>query len=989
MKKPLSFLIFLVLILLPVAFPYAEQNIQSLPGNGGIPFFDSLGNLQVAYINDFGGIRLATIQDGKGFTDKISILHLTQRDNVQNIRIKKDRTGGTWLVWEEEYLGKNDIYTAQLKNGNLFNLINLTKNQTGHNLSPNMDFSLENELWAAWVNYYQNKYTIHVKNVMADQTWAINSPLGPSALTPHIIIDGSGKIWLFWVGKLRNRDEILYTHFDGQRWLESRSLNLNPNVPHITPSVSLDFNGFPHVVWSAYDGDDYEIYYANWDGYKWSQETKITNNQNIADTHPSISFLQDTIPIVAWQRSGKEKREVHFSFKREKKWSPEIKISESINITAPPQLVSSGEKFSILWQDKTGIKIILMDSFDLDGMPEFMHQNIEFSRVSPLNFSRIQELDRDKYVGFGDSITYGIIALAAAPDLGYIPRLESLIDANIKDSEVANHGIGGEETAEGLSRIDSVINAEQAQRIFLMEGTNDVKDENLSIDTAVFNLQQMTEKCLNLGMIPFLATIIPIQPWEGILEDRVRELNQKIEAEAADPDIHFVDQFTSYINHPTPWWRLFSDSTHPNEEGYQIIAETWYESLFNSLARIELDKTSLSFDALQGESNPPDQTFQIRNTGSGRLDYQISVDQQWLSVSPASGNSSGRWDEIQVSVDISNLTPGTYQGSITVSGENTLNSPQVITVQLTILSLSIGLDKTTLSFGGILGESNPSVQTFQIRNSGSGGLDYQISVDQQWLSVSPSSGDSNGEWDEIQVSVDISNLAPGTYHGNITISAENASNTPQVITVQLTILSPAISLNKTSLSFNGTIGQPNPASQAFNIRNSSAGTLNYQISADQQWLSVSPSSGDSTGERDEIQVSVDISDLAPGTYQGQITISAENTSNSPQTMTVNLTIHLPLLFSPLNFHGEKKENNSVSLREYINILKWQANPQNSIVEKYRIYIIEGEDKILLTEVDAQTFEYWHRRVERDKVYRYGLTAVDKYGRESEVVAIEF
>ncbi len=985
MKKTVSFLI---LFLFLVTSQFAEQNILSIPGKGGIPYFDSLGNLKVAYINSYGGMSLATIHEENSFMDKISIQNLTYRDNVQFIRIKKDRTGRTWIAWEERYPGKSDIYIAQLKNGSLLHPINLTNDQNGRNLSLNMDFSLENELWAAWVNYSQKKYTIIVKNMMADQTWAIHSPLGPSALTPQIIIDGTGKIWLFWVGKLRNRDEILYTHFDGHEWLEPLSLTLNPDVPHITPSISLDLNGFPHVAWSAYDGDDYEIYYSYWDGYRWSQETKIIHNQNIADTFPSISLFLDTIPIVAWLRSNKEKREICFSYRRGKKWSPAIRISDGINITASPQLVSSGVKIGILWQDQAEIKIILKHSFGWQEISDSMDRNVESSRVLPMNFLRILDLDGDKYIGYGDSITYGIIALNPAPDLGYVPRLESLIDENIKDSAVVNQGVGGEDTTEGLARIVSTINGEQAQTIFLMEGTNDVKDTNISIDTTAFNLGKMTERCLDLGMIPFLSTIIPMDPFEGLTEDRVLELNREIESIAANPDIYFVDQFTAFMNHPNRWYTLLSDSTHPNEEGYQLMAETWYEALVDTLPQIEIDKSSLSFEASQIESNPQAQTFEIRNSGSGRLNFQISVDQQWMSLSPSSGDSTGEWNEIQVSVNVSNLTPGIYQESITISAENASNSPQVIAVQLTILSPTIGVDKTGFSFEGTAGEPNPAPQTFKIRNSGVETLLYQISVDRQWISVSPLSGNSTGEWDEIQVSVNISNLTQGTYQGSITISAEDSSNSPQVITVQLTILGPTIGVDKTGFSFEGTVGEPNPAPQTFKIRNRGAGTLRYLITAGQEWISVSPLSGDSTGEEDEIQVSVDISNLAPGTYQGSITISAENTSNSPLTLIINLTIHLPPLFSPLNFHGEKKENKSVSLIEYINILEWQANSKNKIVEKYKIYLVEGEDKILLSEVDAQTFEYWHRRVEKNKVYRYGLTALDKFGRESEVVTIE-
>ena len=91
------------------------------------------------------------------------------------------------------------------------------------------------------------------------------------------------------------------------------------------------------------------------------------------------------------------------------------------------------------------------------------------------------------------------------------------------------------------------------------------------------------------------------------------------------------------------------------------------------------------------------------------------------------------------------------------------------------------------------------------------------------------------------------------------------------------------------------------------------------------------------------------------------------------------------VYAPLNFKGQKVENRSLMLIEYINVLTWQANPENENILKYRIYQMEGESRSLLEELNAQTFdktyECWHRRVDKDKAYSYVLVAVDVDGRE--------
>jgi hypothetical protein len=88
-----------------------------------------------------------------------------------------------------------------------------------------------------------------------------------------------------------------------------------------------------------------------------------------------------------------------------------------------------------------------------------------------------------------------------------------------------------------------------------------------------------------------------------------------------------------------------------------------------------------------------------------------------------------------------------------------------------------------------------------------------------------------------------------------------------------------------------------------------------------------------------------------------------------------------LIYSPLNFTGEKEMNRSLLLVEYVNALEWQANPDNANIVKYRIYLVEKETESLLAELNADTFEYRHRGIGKDNQYTYALVAVNDEGRE--------
>ncbi len=90
-------------------------------------------------------------------------------------------------------------------------------------------------------------------------------------------------------------------------------------------------------------------------------------------------------------------------------------------------------------------------------------------------------------------------------------------------------------------------------------------------------------------------------------------------------------------------------------------------------------------------------------------------------------------------------------------------------------------------FEAIEGGRNPSVETLEIWNSGDGRLSWSISSDVDWISMSPSRGESRGERNRVTVSVDIDGLDAGRYRGYITIEDDTDRNQHWTVTVYLDI----------------------------------------------------------------------------------------------------------------------------------------------------------------------------------------------------------
>jgi ABC-type arginine/histidine transport system permease subunit len=162
----------------------------------------------------------------------------------------------------------------------------------------------------------------------------------------------------------------------------------------------------------------------------------------------------------------------------------------------------------------------------------------------------------------------------------------------------------------------------------------------------------------------------------------------------------------------------------------------------------------------------------------------------WLTVSPNSGVGSG---VLTVGINTAGLTAQTYTGAITVTASGGTNSPQTISVVLTVnpAPASISLSARQASFSYTLGGSAPASQTVNITNGGGGTLAWSATSGASWLTVSPNSGVGSGV---LTVGINTAGLTAQTYTGAVTVTASGATNSPQTVSVVLNVAPPSASL---------------------------------------------------------------------------------------------------------------------------------------------------------------------------------------------------
>lgn len=87
-----------------------------------------------------------------------------------------------------------------------------------------------------------------------------------------------------------------------------------------------------------------------------------------------------------------------------------------------------------------------------------------------------------------------------------------------------------------------------------------------------------------------------------------------------------------------------------------------------------------------------------------------------------------------------------------------------------------------------------------------------------------------------------------------------------------------------------TIERHSPDNDTFTVRNAGNGTMSYTITDAANWLAAAPDSGTGSGETDTIMLLYNTDQLAAGSYNATVTISSNEADNSPQTISINLTV---------------------------------------------------------------------------------------------------
>lgn len=151
---------------------------------------------------------------------------------------------------------------------------------------------------------------------------------------------------------------------------------------------------------------------------------------------------------------------------------------------------------------------------------------------------------------------------------------------NYNDKVLINSGISGYRTTNILARIDNVIYQYQADKLFLLIGTNDI-NKGTDSDEIVENIKEIIRnvKKNNPNTKIYLESIYPINE-EKISKankrtnKKIRYINSKLEEYAKENDITYINLYTPLLDNDNQLNKDYTgDGLHLNSKGYEVVTK--------------------------------------------------------------------------------------------------------------------------------------------------------------------------------------------------------------------------------------------------------------------------------------------------------------------------------------------------------------------------------------------------------------------------------
>lgn len=221
------------------------------------------------------------------------------------------------------------------------------------------------------------------------------------------------------------------------------------------------------------------------------------------------------------------------------------------------------------------------------------------------------QLSATSFMAFGNSITEGKSASGAILTT-YTEDLRAMLAAHYTSQTIGvlNRGFGGEWAADGANRLPLELDVNHPDALLLEEGVNDLYGgAPSSVMPMIDALRTMVRQGKTRGIPVFLATLPPEREGGSRASafPTIPEANRQIRLLALSEGVTLVDLYEGFGGNPDPY--IDTDGLHPNELGYQKIAQLFFDAIQMSLELRPGVASSMELVRNVPSQNPPFRRF--------------------------------------------------------------------------------------------------------------------------------------------------------------------------------------------------------------------------------------------------------------------------------------------------------------------------------------------------------------------------------------------
>ena len=400
------------------------------------------------------------------------------------------------------------------------------------------------------------------------------------------------------------------------------------------------------------------------------------------------------------------------------------------------------------------------------------------------------------------------------------------------------------------------------------------------------------------------SAITPAGPGELIIGN----LQTSAQVPTAGPNYVLTDNASTTYLWPEYWIQTAATATNAP---YTNSSDNWTDQMVafkpaSSGAQtagatspvVSLSSTSLTFASQAVGTTSATQTVTLSNTGGSALTISslalTGTNPSDFAQTNTCGSSVAAGANCSLTVSFKPTASGTRTAAVTLS-DNATGSPQTVTLTGTGTAAAASLSPTSVTFANQAVGATSTAQTITLSNTGSSALTISsltlTGTNPGDFTQTNTCGSSVAAGANCTVSVTFKPAASGTRTAAVTLT-DNASGSPQAVSLSGTGTAAAASLSPTSLTFASQAVGATSAAQTITLTNSGNAALTVTSIAlagtNPTDFAQSNNCGSSVAAGANCAISVTFTPAASGSFTAAITLT-DNATGSPQTVSLSGT----------------------------------------------------------------------------------------------------